>query len=812
MSRTPSKFDPRSSSNQSPAMSFTPQGDPPGDTRRGSLSGTSNFRSSTGTGFSRPRISSRIPNFRATTTQPSYNLFTGETAGGSNPSPNMARPSSRQSGAASGPSPPRGRGTTVATNFSRESSKENMAPPDAEEYETQRKRIEELKAEVGTLRYQINSFEQEKEMMRLQSENEMRDTKRRAEDDFKAKQAADAEKSKAMRQVESLEAELEALREEKEQQKRALEGKAREAQEESRLLQEQLEDLHAAKEEADRRAEREIIELKGKIVTLERSTQEADQESHIREEILEKTQALLVERDETIGNLEAEVIRLKAQTGDAETIAVIRRELTDQVNHIRMLEAKNREQIVELKHLRQIHRAVEVVEEEKRSLQRKLEAAEHVYTELDEERTQRQRLEDERRAWTAYLESASEGGPVEFDSPEDVARALISERLHSASLLDQLGTLQPEIVDRDNIIRSLEQERATLKREIESLKTSGGGSSGAQDKARARLDRQRALAIKEVEYLRAQLKTFDMEDMTMQPEHFDEQKAKRIQELEDLVDQYKAEINTLNADLASLESSGTTTNSGSLPALGTKRPREGGDENEVDSEQLGQLSRKNRKLQSELNELQTAHRILEKEHQVTSEQLAAAKEQLKTRVLALRSNPTSDFEAVKSATLAALKLENAELLAHIERKPTLFATVPASQLAAAKREVEEARAETASSQKAARRLKEVWAAKSAEFKEAVFSTLGWTVTFIPGGKMRVESVYLPSQTDEHENSIVFDGEKGTMKVGGGPRSAFATRIGDNIKFWVRERGCVPCFLAALTLEFYEEHTRAVKPA
>ncbi|KAM7219019.1 Mitotic checkpoint domain containing protein [Rhypophila decipiens] len=810
MSRTPSKFDPRSSNYEPPGMSppsYTPQGDPPAGARRGSLTGTSTFRSSTGTGFARPRVPSRRPNFRATTTQPSYNFLTGERIGSDNPSPTMARPGSRQ-GPPSGPSPPRGRGTTVATNFSRESSKENMAPPDAEEYETQRKKIEELKAEVGTLRYQINSFEQEKEMMRLQSENEMRDTKRRAEVDFKAKQAADAEKSKAMRQVESLEAELEALREEKEQQKRALESKAREAQEEARLLQEQLEDLHTAKEESARLAGREIIELKAKVASLERSAQEADQESHTREDVLEKTQALLAERDETIGNLEAEVIRLKAQTGDADTIAVIRRELTDQVNHIRMLEAKNREQIVELKHLRQIHRAVEVVEEEKRSLQRKLESAEKVYTELDEERSQRQRLEDERRAWTAYLESASEGGPVEFSSPEELARALVSERLHSASLLDQLGTMQPEITDRDNIIRSLEQERNSLRSQVGTLKTSGAVPSGAQERVRGRLDRQRALAIKEVEYLRAQLKTFDMEDMTMQSEHFDEHKTKRIQELEDLVDQYKAEIDKVNADLASLEASA---GSGIQPAPGTKRLRDSGDD-EIESEQLGQLSRKNRKLQSELTELQTAHRLLEKEHEVTVEQLASAKEQLKTRVLALRSNPTSDFEAVKTETLKALKLENAELLAHIERKPSLFATVPASQLAAAKREVEEAKAETASSQKAARRLKEVWAAKSAEFKEAVFSTLGWTVTFIPGGKMRVESVYCPSQTDEHENSIVFDGEKGTMKVGGGPRSAFATRIGDNIKFWVRERGCVPCFLAALTLEFYEEHTRAVGPA
>ncbi|KAK0636698.1 spindle assembly checkpoint component Mad1 [Bombardia bombarda] len=786
---------------------FTPQRDPPGSARppaRGlPVAAGSQFRASTG---ARPQTSLRESRFgrsvRGTASQPSYNFLTGE--GGSDQSTSMARPGSRQ-GPPSGPSPPRGRTNTAAPNFSRESSKENLAPPDAEEYETQRRRIEELKAEVGTLRYQINDYEQEKELARLQMDNEMRDTKRRAEDDFKAKQAADGEKAKALRQVEALQAELEAVRAEKETQKREIETRAREAQEEARLLQEQLEELSAEKDEAARMVERETTDLKGQVAALKRNAQEMEQEGRIREDILEKTQALLSERDETVGRLEAEVLLLKAHTGDAETIAVIKRELRDQVSHIRNLEAKNREQGAELKHLRQVHKATEIVEEEKRFLQRRLEAAESLQTELIEEKTQRQRLEDERRAWSSYLQSAfNEDIPVEFDSPEAVARALVKEQLISASYLEKLGSLQPEIADRDNIIETLEKEITSLRSQLEKVKTTAV-SAGA-DKARARLDRQRALAVKEVEYLRAQLKTFDMEDMTLQPESVDEQKMKRIQELEDLVDKYKEEVNTLHADLSSIES--TPTNP-TQQLLGSKRPREG--DAEADSEQLGQLARKLRTLQSDYSELKQKYDLLETEHAVSSEQLAAAKEQLKTRVLALRSNPTSDFEAVKTSTLAALKLENAELLSHIQRQPTLFATVPASQLAAAQREIAEARAETASSQKSARRLKEVWAAKSAEFKEAVFSTLGWTVSFIPGGKMRVESVYCPSQTDEHENSIVFDGEKGTMKVGGGPRSAFANKIGDNIKFWVRERGCVPGFLAALTLEFYEEQTRAVRP-
>lgn len=750
------------------------------------------------------------------TIQPSYNLFTGETESSTaDPSPNA---SSRQSitrhsiltgrnygdnGEMSPPSRPGSRQRTVS-NVSRGSSKENHAPPDAEEYEVQRRCIEELKAELSTLRYSQNNLEQEHNMAILEKESELRDVRRKADEDFKARQAAEAEKFRIQRQLETMEQDMDTIRAEGENVRRDVERRAREAEEEARLLSEQLEELAAEKDDAARLADREIKDLKAQLLTLQQTVKEMEHDNRGRNGALAKAHEQLADREETISHLEAEVLRLKAHTGDAETMAVIQRELSEQVSHIRALEATNREQLGELKHLRQIHRAVEIVEEEKRSLERKLDAAASIRLELAEEQRQRQRLEDERRAWAAYLQSESSmDEPIEFESPVDMARALVEERLNSASLMEKLGEIQPEIADRDNIIKTLEQEIATLKEQLEREKTAQVVSTA--DKGRVRIERQRALALKEVEYLRAQLKTFDAEDVTHQPEHFDQQKADRIHELEDLIDKYKEEVQNLHSELSSIESSATS------PTAGHKRSRD--ESSPVDhSEQLGQLARKNRKLQDELSTLHNAHSLLQTEYKVCQEQLASLQEKSRTRILSLRSNPTSDFEAVKTSTLAALKLENAELLAHIQRQPTLFATVPASQLAAAQREVAAAQAETASSQKSARRLKEVWAAKSAEFKEAIFSTLGWTVTFIPNGKMRVESVYCPSQTDEHENSIVFDGEKGTMKVGGGPKSAFAQRIGDNVKFWVRERGCVPCFLAALTLEFYEEHTRTARPS
>ncbi|OTB12644.1 hypothetical protein K445DRAFT_65853 [Daldinia sp. EC12] len=687
---------------------------------------------------------------------------------------------------------------------SRESSKENLAPPDAEEYETQRRKIEELKAELATMRFKLENYEQEKEMIALQHDNEMRDVRRKAEDDFKQKQAAEGDKNKAQRQYESMQKELQELKESSANEKLEVEKKARDAQDEVRLLREQLEDLSAAKEEGERMAQKRVNDMETQLSNLREVIQGLEQDNQTRESSMQAVQQQLADKDRLIGDLEADVLRLKAQTGDAETIAIIRRELTEQVQHIRSLESKNAKQHAELTHLRQIHRAVEVVEEEKRSLQRRLGAAEALEPELNEARLQRQRLEDERLAWTAYLQNASaDGGLMEFDSPEAVARALVEERYNSASLIEKLGEIQPQITERDEIIKALESEKKNLNAQIEKLKTAAAPVSAG--KAQARIERQRALAIKEVEYLRAQLKAFDTEDETFNAENFDQSKADRISELEKLVDKYKEEVQALHNELSALESSGVT-----APAsTGSKRSHS----DESESEQLGELNRKRRKLADELSKLQTQYQVLQKEHEVLKSRLAAAESTNKIRVLSLRSNPTSDFEAIKTATLQALKQENKELLAQLQKEARRnpnpnIPLIPASQLAAARREIEEAQRETASAQKTTRRLKEVWAAKSQEFKEAIFSTLGWTVTFIPNGKMRVESLYCPSVTDEQENSIVFDGERGTMKVAGGPQSPFARRIQDQIQFWVRDKGCIPGFLAALTLEFYEEQTRA----
>jgi mitotic spindle assembly checkpoint protein MAD1 len=718
---------------------------------------------------------------RAANTQPAFDFLTGAET--------TARPPSRDNFRQSARRP--------STDFAGRSE----VPAESEqEREKRRRELDDLKAEVKTLKYTIDNHKQEEELAKLRHESELRDARRKGEDDFKKMQAAEAEKNKAVRQYEALLKEVNEIRDAATNEKASLERRVREIEENKRLLEEEEEDAKLEREESMRSTERRATELESRNETLQRTVEELQQDSDRREALLQDAQQQLADRDTAYGSLEAEVLRLKAQTGDADTLGIIKRELSEQVTHIRKLEVANREQAAELKHFKKIHKSVEVVEEEKRSLQRKLDAMASLENELGEANIQRQRLEDERLAWTAYLEiQAGPDGQVEFDSPEALARAFIAEQLQTATYVERLGGKEAEVSEKDSIIHGLGAEKAKLSEQIEKLKTSGGGSSN-NNKAQVRLERQKALAIKEAEYLRAQLRTYDTEDTTFQPETLDEAKQNRIQALEDLVEQYRNEVQTLHTDLSSREQPALTHSNPSSTLKRAHTPE--------DNEHLGQLTRKNRKLQDELSTLQTSTKVLQKELQVAQERLTAASQTSKTRILSLRSNPTSDYEAIKQSTLTALKKENADLLAQLQSgtRSSSASSVPISALEACQLSIQEAEQKLASEKKRNDRLMKVWGAKSAEFRQLVISLLGWDVVFMKDGKMRVTSFFYPSKGDE-ENSIVFDGERGTMKISGGPESAFAVKIGDQIKFWVKERGSIPCFLAALTLEFYEEANR-----
>ena len=86
--------------------------------------------------------------------------------------------------------------------------------------------------------------------------------------------------------------------------------------------------------------------------------------------------------------------------------------------------------------------------------------------------------------------------------------------------------------------------------------------------------------------------------------------------------------------------------------------------------------------------------------------------------------------------------------------------VPISTLENARADIKSMEKVVAEKEKRMMRLKEIWSAKSLEFREAVYSLLGWKIDFMPNGRVRVTHMFAGNE----EQTIEFDGEAGTSRL------------------------------------------------
>lgn len=608
--------------------------------------------------------------------------------------------------------------------------------------------------------------------------------------------------------------------------KAGLERKIRALQDEKQALQEECSESQSQASDQERQFKYQINELETVRASLQKTIEELQIDLQGARAAQQTTQERLTERETEVAELEAENIRLKAEGNDGESMAVFKRQLSEQVNHIRELETTNREQTTELRHLRKVQKNVEVVEEQKRSLENQIQLMGGLEAEISTLQFQKQALEDERQSWTILLQENDQ--PAEFDSPEAVVKALVEERIEKAVLVDKLGLVDAQYLEKDEAIKKLEDEKSILSKELQSLRAAGGVSgagSAADTRARQRLERLRALAVKEVEYLRAQLKTFDEEEVTMNADEnqFDAKKSEQIAQLQQLVDEYRGELHKAHEEMSKQEASPQLEQQ---QTRGTKRPLSPAD-SENESERIAGLTRKLRKMQDSLNKSEQARTLVKKELEAAKSQVKSLQSKSRTRVLELRENPTAEAEKIKMSTLRTLQAENRDLLAQLHGNHGDIKVVPLSALESLKLELQEMERVVADKEKHNRRLREIYSVKAIEFREAVASLLGYKLDILPNGRVRVTSMFHLSAAYRHgdpnassdsrgpgsmgngeENSILFDGENGSMKLSGGNNSLFAMEIKPLLKFWAQERKDIPCFLAAMTLDFYDKTTRA----
>ena len=204
------------------------------------------------------------------------------------------------------------------------------------------------------------------------------------------------------------------------------------------------------------------------------------------------------------------------------------------------------------------------------------------------------------------------------------------------------------------------------------------------------------------------------------------------------------------------------------------------------------------------------------------------------RVLSLCANPAQEWADLRQAALDRLKEENAALLQRLSTlsssnpDPTLptNTTTPETTAAAAAAETEreeqlvpraswlavceqKAQLEDDLRQKEKRllRLRQVFAAKSAEFREALSAILGVKIAFYDNGQVRVTSQY------DLGAAFVFQPAPGGSGGGGAKMQLVAQGEGGPqelpqlMRNWVEMEQSIPCFLASVTLECYDKWKR-----
>ncbi|KND00966.1 uncharacterized protein SPPG_04065 [Spizellomyces punctatus DAOM BR117] len=574
-----------------------------------------------------------------------------------------------------------------------------------------------------------------------------------------------------------------------------------------RELTELQEKFSLARREANgqlRFKEQETESLEIECDTL--SQQLADCEKELRKQIamvkLGREQLSQMERKYT--EAESLIMKLKSNGNAQDEMAVLKRTLDEQIAHGKSLEGRLQELTQQNRYLRDMQENTERLKDEKQALQEQLSRMHRLRGRVDELEVEISQLRSEKARWTKFLDEKDETG---IDSPYALSRALAQQRFELAVIKERLGEEEAKRTGRENYILRLENE---LQEWMQKAKE-------AEDKRQAdaktlkRVERGRVLAQKEVEFLRSQLKSYDVEEEHLMSQSYDQQKARRISQLEEMVAEYRQEVVKLEEELRQPQTLPSPMSNTRVVGIYSPEVTQRITELEFT---IAQLRKENAMLQKEAESL---------DMQVGELQRALGRgeyDPATTRILQLADNPETREAAIRQSTLDALREENRKLMSRVVELNGAVGKagsslgpgmVPLESVRSLEVECNQLKQAVEEKEKRVARLKEVYQAKAQEYREAVYSLLGYKLEIEIDGRVRLTSMYASQDQDP---SFVFasgESDQGTMQLVGGAGDA-EKRIRAAASYYVEQKGSVPALLAGVTLELFEKSRMQVQEA
>lgn len=359
-------------------------------------------------------------------------------------------------------------------------------------------------------------------------------------------------------------------------------------------------------------------------------------------------------------------------------------------------------------------------------------------------------------------------------------------------LFDKYSASECKLNETESRVNDLQSQVSTLNSDLLSYKN----LLIDKDQRIKKLENQKLLNIKEIDFLRNSLKKFDSIGKNNSKEETSEATNQYLSNLEKLVDGYKAEIENLKKEKPSSLS------------IGEKRPRiiddafRPNDYQQPDSRLLA-LESDNVKLLTTIKNLEDE--IIRLNDKISGLETIKAKEK-EFHILQLKSNPFTNDQAIKAKSLDVLREENKDLIAKYVTHSDSVDVIPKSVFA--RQEHENALLQTKIDQltKKTNRLKAIYTDKSKEILSIISRYFGYSIEFIPSpmnsndlsSRIKLVSKYV---SEDHNNGfLVLDLNSKSLKAHG--TLEFKNLCEELVLKWVDDKGQIPCFLSALNLKLY----------
>jgi mitotic spindle assembly checkpoint protein MAD1 len=649
--------------------------------------------------------------------------------------------------------------------------------------------LREFQEQYQAIKYQLSLEQEARERDRLHHERAIFELEQKVTTEGKRADSLESDQAFLFNKQKEASEALHKAREAHNQEKQRLEQSVRQLRQQLQAVESTYEDHESRSRQTVSFQQRTIDELTLKNTNLQVSIGDISDELTATIDQLRLKQAHIIELEEELNTLKAETVDLKLKENDLETLDMVKRQLSEQLSLVVKLEDQVAARDSQVKQLIKDKRLIDIVEEEKSVLRNKL----RIMTEFQQQAAEMEikiiELEEDRKKWVLFLEKNDK-----FSSPEEIVRALMHTRIENVNLLEKISRLEADL-SASSTSSSLVKDLKTIKARYEET----NNKLDIEAQQRARWQRQRQLGVQEAQFLRQQLKAYEAEESVLLQRSVDAHQATRISELESLVEQYKIEMDTLSKELSDKEGLVVKLNS---PLRGPPQSTSNQDE------RLGEALRKNNQLHDELEHRNAIVLELTKELNVLKQQKEYTEQATVTkhRILELRDNPTARYEAIKLEMLAALKKENEALLEQLNGTLSAQLLVPISSLERVREESKDLERIVKEQNKRFDRLKEVFSKKSLEFREAVYSLLGYKLDMLPNRKVRATSVFSTSDADSF--TFIPDPKAKNKFIGVEEGSPLVVEFENLITFWVKERHDIPCLLSALNLELYDRTTKA----